>query len=257
MNINVSVIIPVFNGSNYLENCIDSILSQTYKGRIELLVINDGSEDDTLKKLYSIYGNNNKINIYDKTNGGVSSARNVGLANAKGKYICFCDIDDTWYSNKLDYQINLIGKYNIDFMGSVLYDIKKNKDSMNRIYFRNILFKNYFQPSTVIMKREVFEKIGFFNENQRYAEEGNYFMRIAFANFKCYLVNTKLTNYGFNKKGFGESGLSANLREMELGELQNLKFIYNKKYINTLTYFLLVSYSIIKYIRRVVIVKFN
>ena len=119
-----------------------------------------------------------------------------------------------------------------------------------------MIFKNYFQPSTVIFKKEVFDSVGFFDESQNYAEEGNYFIRIA-KMFKCVLLNEQLVNYGQGKDSFGVSGLSANLKEMEKGELRNLRFALRKNYISFFTYLIAITYSILKYIRRILIVKFR
>ena len=107
-----------------------------------------------------------------------------------------------------------------------------------------------------MFKKEVVDKVGFFDESQKYAEEGNYFMRIANL-FKCVLLNEQLVNYGQGKVGFGVSGLSANLKEMEKGELRNLKFAYLQNYISFFTYFIAINFSILKYIRRTLIVKFR
>ena len=88
----VSVIIPVYNSEIYLEKCITSLLKQTYKN-FELILIDDGSTDSSYEicKKYSL---DSRIHIYRKENGGVSSARNMGLNCAKGKYIFFVDSDD-------------------------------------------------------------------------------------------------------------------------------------------------------------------
>ena len=104
------------------------------------------------------------------------------------------------------------------------------------------------------MKREIVDKVGYFDENQKYAEEGNYFFRVS-KDFKCFFLNQELIVFGDGKSGFGESGLSANLKEMEKGELKNLKFAYENKWIGFGLYFVTVCFSLLKYLRRIVIVK--
>ena len=86
----------------------------------------------------------------------------------------------------------------------------------------------------------------FFDETQKYAEEGNYFMRIANL-YKCVLLNSQVVLYGQGKGGFGVSGLSANLKEMEKGELKNIKTAKKLKIINALEYNFLVCFSLLKY----------
>ena len=88
----ISIIVPVYNCEEYIEKCIDSILHQTYQN-FELIVINDGSKDNTLEKLKK-YINKNKITIISIENNGVSNARNLGIKNSKGDYICFIDSDE-------------------------------------------------------------------------------------------------------------------------------------------------------------------
>ena len=103
------------------------------------------------------------------------------------------------------------------------------------------------------MRRKVFEEIGCFDENQKYAEEGNYFIRIA-NRFNCYFCNTKVINYGDGKSGFGASGLSANLKEMHRGFIKNLKFAYSNNLISFGKYILARIVEQLKYARRIVIV---
>lgn len=93
MNDLISIIIPIYNAEEYIEECIDSIIQQSYKNW-ELILVNDGSTDNsfTICKKYSL--NYQNINTYNKTNEGVSIARNYGISKAKGKWITFIDSDD-------------------------------------------------------------------------------------------------------------------------------------------------------------------
>ncbi len=89
----ISVIIPVFNVENYLKNCLDSIINQTFKD-IEIICVNDGSTDNSRKILEEYKNKDKRIIITDKENGGLSSARNAGMKIAKGRFISFVDSDD-------------------------------------------------------------------------------------------------------------------------------------------------------------------
>lgn len=100
----VSIIIPIYNTEQYLCDCIDSILNQTYEN-IELILVNDGSTDNSLQ-LCKRYITNNKVVVFNKSNGGVSSARNKGLELAKGDYIIFVDSDDILPYNAVDILVN-------------------------------------------------------------------------------------------------------------------------------------------------------
>ncbi len=88
-----SVIVPVYNTQKYLKECLDSILSQTYKD-FEIILVDDGSTDESGKICDEAAKNDNRVNVIHKKNGGVSSARNAGIAIAKGSYLAFVDSDD-------------------------------------------------------------------------------------------------------------------------------------------------------------------
>ena len=89
----VSVIVPVYNSTAYLKRCVDAILSQTYQD-LEVVLVDDGSTDDSLNMCREYEKSDARVKVFHKENGGSSSARNVGIKEATGEYICFCDSDD-------------------------------------------------------------------------------------------------------------------------------------------------------------------
>lgn len=119
----VSIVIPVYNGANYVAEAIESALKQTYKN-IEVIVVNDGSTDNT-EKIVKKYGD--KIRYFYKENGGVASALNFGIKNMKGEYFSWLSHDDVYYSNKIERQIEElknIDKDNILYSGFELINDK-------------------------------------------------------------------------------------------------------------------------------------
>ena len=103
----VSIIVPVYNSEEYIDRCLDSLINQTYKN-IEIVLIDDGSKDKSLEKI-SLYVNKDKrVKVFEKENGGSSSARNYGIDNCKGKYILFVDIDDYVELNIVEKMVNKI-----------------------------------------------------------------------------------------------------------------------------------------------------
>lgn len=256
----ISVIIPMYNASETIVRVLNSVRNQTLKCDYEILVINDGSKDNSKEIVEKYISENSGSNIIliDQLNGGVSTARNAGLRASKGELIAFLDSDDEWFSDKLEKQLKLLNMNpEIDLLGCAfdgLYLSNTPDGSLLKININKLIFKNYFQPSTVIMKRKVFKEIGYFDENQKYAEEGNYFIRIA-NRFNCYFCNTKVINYGDGKSGFGVTGLSANLKEMHKGFNKNLKFAYENNIISLKQYMLARVFESIKYLRRIVIVR--
>ena len=101
----ISIIVPVYKTEKYVLKCLDSILAQTYKN-FEVLVIDDGSPDDSGRLIDQVALMDSRVKVYHKPNGGVSSARNLGLNKAEGEWICFCDSDDMLYSDALSTMID-------------------------------------------------------------------------------------------------------------------------------------------------------
>lgn len=110
----ISVIIPVYNVKKYLKRCLDSVINQTYKN-IEIILVNDGSTDNSLKICEDYQKKDKRIIIINQKNSGLSAARNKGLDIAKGKYICFIDSDDYVTCDYVFYLYKLIKKDNFDF----------------------------------------------------------------------------------------------------------------------------------------------
>jgi glycosyltransferase involved in cell wall biosynthesis len=94
----ISIIVPIYNVEKYLSQCLSSILSQTYS-KFEILLVDDGSTDGSGNICDNYLGVDDRIRVFHKKNGGVSSARNYGIDNADGKYVCFIDADD-WVNSK-------------------------------------------------------------------------------------------------------------------------------------------------------------
>lgn len=156
----VSIVVPVYNAENYIEKCLDSILNQSYKN-IEILAINDGSKDNSLKILKKIAKENKCIKVIDQENCGVAKTRNKAIKEATGKYIMFVDNDDyidkeyieTFVDeiDKNDYDFVIGGYRRVDYSGNCLYErvYKETEWTLfnfitpwGRIYNRKFLIDN-------------------------------------------------------------------------------------------------------------------
>lgn len=140
----VSIIIPVFNSEDYLRECLDSVLNQTYKN-IEIILVNDGSTDNSAKILKKYALENDNIVLINQNNHGQSFARNVGLDYAKGKYIYFLDSDDYILSDMIRQLITKMEKYNLEiirFGGKSFTDHHQYKKEMNRYDYKDKFDKN-------------------------------------------------------------------------------------------------------------------
>ena len=258
----ISVVIPMYNAEETIIETLNSVKTQNVLP-FEIIVINDGSTDDSNNIVSDYISKNSLLNItlINKINGGVSTARNAGIKAARGNWIALLDSDDKWFPNKLERQIEVLqqnpqidflgASRNGEYFGNILW---KKINVLTKISYKMLLVKFVFIVPTIIFKKSITETVGFFDENQRYAEEGIYFIRIA-KKFNCYLLNESLAFTGGGKNHFGDSGLSGNLKEMEKGELKNLKDLLGDKSINYLQYLGLVIFSILKYIRRIIVVK--
>ena len=173
----ISVIIPVHNVEKYIKNCLISVFDQTYKN-IEVILINDFSTDKTVKIAKSFqkrYLNLRIINLKShgyKKKSGISTARNLGIKFAKGKFIALLDADDFWSKEKLDLQIKLIKNKTLCFT-DVKYLYEDSRDIFQRtfrylinfisktFFIKHLSFINNISPSSVLIKKEVFNHLKF------------------------------------------------------------------------------------------------
>lgn len=147
----VSVIVPVYNCEEYIQECITSLINQTWKN-IEIIVVDDGSKDKTKDLVKSICAIDSRVKLFSQNNSGPSIARNYGITKATGKYITFCDADDSLsedYIKKLvelaitkDYDIVTCGYIDTSKYGEVkLNDFYNGKDELDKNEFINCIFK--------------------------------------------------------------------------------------------------------------------
>ncbi|MFC7346648.1 glycosyltransferase family 2 protein [Chryseobacterium zhengzhouense] len=127
----ISVIVPVYNSAQYLEKCIDSILSQTY-GNLELILVNDGSTDSSQNLIESFSKQDKRIVSINKSNTGVSDSRNAGINAASGEAICFIDSDD-WIEN--DYLEIFVNNYK-DNKTLLIQNLKRNGRTINKYSYK-------------------------------------------------------------------------------------------------------------------------
>ena len=120
----ISVIIPCYNVENYIGECLDSVINQTFED-VEILCINDGSTDNTLNILETYGERDSRIEIFSQKNQGLSASRNLGLEKAKGKYIFFLDSDDYIELNALEELFNLAEEKSLDL---ILYKLRNFDD---------------------------------------------------------------------------------------------------------------------------------
>lgn len=127
----ISIVVPVYNVKIYLEECINSIIVQSYKN-IEIILVDDGSTDESSKMCDEFAKKDNRIKVIHKKNGGLSDARNAGIDIAKGKYICFVDGDDYISKDYIESLYNNLKKYDVDISACGYLEEYDNGKIINR-----------------------------------------------------------------------------------------------------------------------------
>jgi len=192
----VSVIIPTYNRGWILQRAVDSVLTQTFRD-FELIVVDDGSQDDTADIL-AAYGTD--IRVIRQPNAGVSAARNTGICAAGGEFIAFLDSDDYWLPEKLHMQIAYFNTHATAVIcqteeiwirnGKRVNPKKVHKKPSGRI-FRASLALCLVSPSAVMLRRGLLDEIGGFDETLPACEDYDLWLRIS-AHYPVYLVDTPL-----------------------------------------------------------------
>ena len=193
-NINIDIIIPNYNKSQYLEECINSVVSQTFKNW-KLYIVDDFSTDNSLQVIDK-YNTVNNINIIKlKKNKGPAFCRNLGVRISSSPYISFLDSDDLWVKNKLEKQIIFMIKNKFSFTFSDYYWFKninskdyKSTQISNSLSFREFLNNSSINSSTMILKRDIIKNTRFKNVNHE-----DYL-------FKCDILRSGVVAYKINDK---------------------------------------------------------
>ena len=196
----VSVVIPVYNRANLVQEAIESVLAQTYND-LEIVVIDDGSTDDSLAVLQSFGG---KIRTLSQANSGKGLARNAGIRSSAGVYIAFLDSDDVWESSKLEKQISILESSSSNWAYTDAYKFKEHRKNVVGFVSEKsdqnkgnvaaaLLIKDFIVTSSVIVHRDVFSDVGVFTDAPK-AQDWDLWLRIA-ASYPIEYVDEPLVGY--------------------------------------------------------------
>jgi glycosyltransferase involved in cell wall biosynthesis len=251
----VTVIIPVYNAASTIQKCLDSVLCQTVKV-LEIIVINDGSTDNTDLVIQEFKEENNLKNLFVifQENSGPARARNGGIKVARGEWIAFLDADDRWLPNKIAKQFEAMEKIsNCFILGTGIFsnDQKMNGLKIYEVTFFGLLFVNRFITSSVIVSKEIITQFSF-DESKKYSEDYKLWLQII-RFYKGIILKEGLIIYSDNQKIFKRKSLSNDLWRMEKGELDNFIYLYKVRAINLPILIIILMYSFLKFIRRYII----
>lgn len=199
----ISIIIPFYNCA-YIDQALDSVFKQTYP-HIEVIVINDGSTEHYEKITPYL----DRIIYIEKGNGGTASALNMGLSRATGDYICWLSSDDMYSTNKIENQLAYMLKTNASFSYTNYHLINKAGAITSRgigIYYptrlqilKEMSKGNFINGCSVMIKKEVFDRVGIFDETLPYTHDYDMWLRII-EQFSVYYIDEPLLYYRIHEK---------------------------------------------------------
>ncbi|ASI99975.1 glycosyltransferase family 2 protein [Thermococcus gorgonarius] len=179
--VTVSVIIPTVQGrENLLKRAIQSVLNQTFQD-LEIIIVGNPEKESIQKSL-----KDDRIIILNEPNANVSEARNIGMKHARGEYIAFLDDDDEWIESKLEKQVKLFKESKIGLVythylkilpnGTIL---REKQECISGKVYKKLITGNFIGTSTVMIRRDVIKRVGFFDESLKFAEDWDYWLRIS------------------------------------------------------------------------------
>jgi len=202
----ISIIIPVYNCEKYIKDSIQSALLQTYKEK-EIIIINDGSNDKTFDILKNY---NNHITIIHKNNGGTASALNTGIKASHGDFIKWLSADDILYPTALE---NMVERLTPDYENCIYYThyeymdaesqpcagscMEPNRNDWTTQQMKDFLIEQqyYGNGSTSLIHKNVFKKIGMFDESLPYFEDLEFWIRAVSSGVRLHLMETSTLKY--------------------------------------------------------------
>lgn len=200
----VSIIMPAYNCERYIKEAIDSVIAQTYK-HWELIVIDDGSKDDTAKIVDELSLKDSRIHLYvNEKNQGVSATRNKGILIARGDWIAFLDSDDMWKPQKLEKQMLLSQETGAEFLFTGSSFINEKGDYYRGIFevpqkvtYKRLRMHNVISCSSVLIKKCLLDDIKMENDDMH--EDYAVWLRVLKTGVCAYGINEPLLIYRISK----------------------------------------------------------
>ncbi len=198
----ISVVIPVYNRRELVCRAIRSVLAQTY-GDCEILVVDDASEDQTVAQVRREFGGAVQL-LQQEQNRGVSAARNRAIKAARGEWLAFLDSDDEWLPDKLEKQLAALRKSGLKVCHTeeiwVRNGVRVNPHKHHRKYGGDIFLRALplcsMSPSSIVIHRDVFARVGLFDETLPACEDYDLFLRLTCRYEVLFLEEHLIVKYG-------------------------------------------------------------
>jgi glycosyltransferase involved in cell wall biosynthesis len=242
MNYKISVVMPVYNEQNFLKASIESILNQTFID-FEFIIIDDGSTDDSVRVIESY--TDSRIRFYKSEKKGIVKQLNYSVSIAKAPIIARMDADDIAELNRFEEQINYLDHHpEVQVVGSnVVLMNEKGKVVSNKDYPQNHKEIEFMMPiesaichPAVMIRKEIFEKFGFYTESYDYAEDYELFLNLLIAGCKFYNIQKVLLKYrapvlrNIYKQNIGLNQISYTLGVNYLSKVRQNNLTDNENY---------------------------
>jgi glycosyltransferase involved in cell wall biosynthesis len=253
-----TVVIPLYNKENYVKNTIESVLNQSFED-FEIIIVEDCSTDNSKKIVRGIDSNKIKI-IQHPVNKGLSASRNTGIKSASSDYIAFLDADDLWKPTYLEKIFDLIKKFpEAKLFASNYEEIYPNKqiflpttklksvenDLIVDDFYTVCLSQNIYCPSSLCVKKTVFDEIGFYNENITFGEDIDFNIRANFSNKLAYSKDALVSYIMYSENQITNSSLkNKTITDFDSYEILAIEKPNLKKYLDFNRYMMAKYYKL-------------
>ena len=229
----ISIIVPTLNRVEYLSRALDSVFNQTFKAS-EIIVVDNGSSDGTLELIKEKYPS---VTLLEERKRGVSAARNKGIISSKSDWVAFLDSDDAWDKKKLEVQKNallsnstnykLVHTEEVWFKNNIKINQMKKHQKFGGYIFEKCLPLCCISPSSVLIKKNIFNQVGYFDEDLPVCEDYDLWLKIC-SKEKVLFIDQKLTfKYGGHNDQLSKSHWG--MDRFRIKSIENLVLNYDLK----------------------------
>lgn len=225
----VSIILPVYDADNFLNDCLDSLINQTYKN-LEILIINDGSNDNSLKIIEQYANKDNRIKYVSRDNKGLIKTLNELVLMAKGDFIMRMDADDICFLNRVETQVEFMKLNDLDICGSwvewfgdsnsIIFPKPVDHNSIEK----SIIFDTPFWHPTVVFKKRIKNQI-IYNENYIWAEDTKLWSDLILNGIKSGNISKALLKYRISSNQVSQKN-----SKLQRESLEKIKFEHLQKH---------------------------